>query len=112
MPEPTAPDQEDSTKSSNPQDITNSPYARDRSAREEEVGGAPDPESTRRIREILDRPVAADTTDKEEVAIPATEEQARQRAAEARERLRITRIPAAERTSEEQAYLDSLDDNI
>ena len=107
MPEPTAPDTSDDSGNTNPKDITNSPYKRHRSAREEEVGGIPDPETTRRIRESLQQQVGPGTV-KEEV-VPATQEQRDQRVAEGRERLRITRIPKADRTPEEQAFLDKDD---
>ena len=107
MPEPTAPDTSDECGNTKPNDITNSPYTRSRSAREEEVGGIPDPETTRRIRESLQQQVDPGTV--EEEVVPATQEQRDQRVAEGRERLRITRIPKADRTPEEQAFLDKDD---
>lgn len=51
MPEPTAPDPNDDRSDEQPSsDITDSPYTRDRSARDEEVGRTPTPQELAEIR--------------------------------------------------------------
>lgn len=97
MPEPTAPDPNDDRSDEQPSsDITNSPYTRDRSARDEEVGRTPTPqeldENRRRTRaansQPLTEPTATIPEQEEEPYVPPTPEQEE----ELRRRIKLNRI--------------------
>lgn len=114
MPEPTSPIPEDNNNDDQPTgDITESPYTRDRSARDEEVGRTPTPQELEEIRRHSTAPAPSSSAPfsnpGHEPHIPqspaVTSEQGKERAAIAREILRISRKPEGERTEQELDFL-------